>query len=189
MLPGSGSLATAQTLARSPSRWMCPTLSTRFTEPLSCGLCASIFRPFLHGSTAVIATRAPCSPVLVTLLCSPSPALEVFSKVTPSVRCSLLWLFTLPLLRPAPPRRPCVCSFFLDDGFCAGSSAAVRGFLSALTEGFRRIGLTVNLEKTEVIPACPLALSFCHADFQECSLEWHLQFQAFGCSDWVRRLV
>ena len=35
-----------------------------------------------------------------------------------------------------------VCSFFLDDGFCAGSSAAVRCFPSALTEGFRRIGLT-----------------------------------------------
>ena len=28
-----------------------------------------------------------------------------------------------------------ICSFFLDDGFCAGSAPAVRYFLSALTEG------------------------------------------------------
>ena len=63
-----------QTLTRSPSQWMCLTLSTRFTEPLSCGPCASISRPFLHGSTAVTATRAPCSPVLETL------ALGAFSK-------------------------------------------------------------------------------------------------------------
>ena len=83
MLPGSGFLATALTLTRSPSLLMCPTLSTRFTEPLSCGPCASIFRPFLHGSTAVTATRAPCSPALATLLYSPFAALGAFNKVTP----------------------------------------------------------------------------------------------------------
>ena len=61
-LLGSGSPVTAQTQARSPPRWTCPTLSTRFTEQPSFGPCASTFRPSLHGSTAVIAARAPCSP-------------------------------------------------------------------------------------------------------------------------------
>ena len=51
-------------------------------------------------------------------------------------------------------------SFFLDDGFCGGSTPAVRCFLTALTEGFRRVGLTVNMDKTEIIPACPSAQSF-----------------------------
>ena len=54
-----------------------------------------------------------------------------------------------------------ICSFFLDDGFCAGSAPAVRYFLSALTKGFRCIGLTVNLDKMEAIPTCSLAQSFC----------------------------
>ena len=72
-----------------------------------------------------------------------------------------------------------VCSF-LDDGFCARSFAAVRCFLSALTEGFRRIGLTVNLDKTEVIPACSLAQSFCRADFQGCSWNSTSNFKLFG---------
>ena len=158
----------------SPSLLMCPTLLTRFTEPLSCGPCASISRPFLHGSTAVTVTRVPCSPVLATLLYSPFAALEASSKVTPSVRFSSLWLFTRP-------------SFFLDDGFCAGSSLAVRCFLSALTEGFRRIGLTVNLDKAEVIPACSLALaeSFCPADFPGVLMEWYFSISSFGCCCWV----
>ena len=73
-----------------------------------------------------------------------------------------------------------VCSFFLDDGFCAGSSAAVRCFLSALTESFLRIGLTVNLDKTEVIPTCSLAQSFCPADFQGCSWNRTSNFKLLG---------
>ena len=73
-----------------------------------------------------------------------------------------------------------VCSFFLDDGFCTGSSAAVRCFLSALTEGFCLIGLTVNLDKMEVIPACPLAQSFCHADIQGCSWNSTSNFKLLG---------
>ena len=73
-----------------------------------------------------------------------------------------------------------VCSFFLDDGFCAGSSAVVRCFFSALTEGFRRIGLTVNLDNTEVIPARSLAQSFCPADFQECSWNSTSNFKLLG---------
>ena len=59
-----------------------------------------------------------------------------------------------------------LCSFFLDDGFCTGCAPAVRCFLAALIEGFRRIGLTVNLDKTEVIPACSSTQSFCPGDFQ-----------------------
>ena len=73
-----------------------------------------------------------------------------------------------------------VCSFFLDGGFYAGSSAAVRCFLSALTEGFRRIGLTVNLDKTEVISPCSLAQSFCPADFQGCSWNSTSNFKLLG---------
>ena len=73
-----------------------------------------------------------------------------------------------------------ICSFFLDDGFCAGSSAAVRCFLSTLTAGFRRIGLTVNLDKTEVIPACPLTQSFGHADFPGCSWNGSSNFKLLG---------
>ena len=46
-----------------------------------------------------------------------------------------------------------ICSF-LDDGLCAGTALALHSFLSALVEGFRRIGLEVNLNKTEIIPSC-----------------------------------
>ena len=70
-----------------------------------------------------------------------------------------------------------ICSFFLDDGFCAGSAPAVRCFLSALIEGFRRVGLTVNMDKTEVIPACSSTQSFGPGDFQGCS--WHSTISSF----------
>ena len=89
-----GFLVTALTPTRAPSLLMCPTLSTRFTEPLSCGPFVSISRPFLHGSTAVTSTRAPCSPVLATLLYSPFAALGASSKVE-------AWDFSVSsLLRP-----------------------------------------------------------------------------------------
>ena len=73
-----------------------------------------------------------------------------------------------------------ICSFFLDDGFCAGSARAVQCFLTALVEGFRRVGLTVNFDKTEVIPACSLAQSFCPADFQGCSWNGTSNFKLLG---------
>ena len=45
-----------------------------------------------------------------------------------------------------------LCSSFLDDGFCAFSAPAVRCFLLTLTDGFRRIGLTVNLDNPRAPP-------------------------------------
>ena len=185
-LPGSGSPVTAQTLARSPSRWTCPTLSTRFTGPPSCGPCASTFRPSLswvdccyrRESTLFTGSRRERP-------CRPFPAIGVCSKGAPSVRSSSLWRSSLPSLRPVPPQRPCIrvasisAPFFLDDGFCAGSAPAVRCFLAALIEGFRRVGLTVNLDKTEVIPACSSTQSFGPGDFQGCSWNSTSNFKLF----------
>ena len=105
-LLGNGSPATVQTQARSPSRWTCPTLSTRFTEQPSCGPCASTFRPSVRWSTEVIAAKAPCSPAPEAWPCRSSPAQGEYSKGTPSVRSSSLWLSTQPSLRPVPSRRP-----------------------------------------------------------------------------------
>ena len=87
-----------------------------------------------------------------------------------------------------------LCSFFfLDDGFCAGSAPAVSCFLIALTEGFRRIGLTVNLDKTEVIPACLSAQSFGPGDFQGCSWNGSSNFKLLGdhigSNEWCKELV
>ena len=58
----------------------------------------------------------------------------------------------------------------LDDGLKAGSAPAVRCFFSALIIGFRRISLEVDLDKTEIIPACT-SQSFGPADLQGCC--WH----------------
>ena len=86
-----------------------------------------------------------------------------------------------------------ICSFFLDDGFCAGSAPAVRCFLTALIEGFRRVGLTVNLDKTEVIPACSFAQSFCPGDFQGCSWNGTSNFKLLGApvgsNEWCEELL
>ena len=187
MLPSSGFLATAQTVTRSPSPWMCPTISTRFTEPLSCGPCASIFRPLLHGSTAVTATRAPLftgsghvalqsirsargvqqgdplGPVLFALAVHPAIAeARAATEISHPVEHRHLLLFLRRrLLRLVLPR----------------PSAA---FSPLCTEGFRRIGLTVNLDKTEVIPACSLAQAFCPADFQGCSWNGTSNFKLLG---------
>ena len=49
-----------------------------------------------------------------------------------------------------------ICSFYLDDGLCARDAPAVSIFLEALVRGLGRIGLVVNLSKTEVIPPCIL---------------------------------
>ena len=85
-----------------------------------------------------------------------------------------------------------ICSFYLDDGFCAGSAPAVRCFLSALTSGFRRIGLTVNMDKTEVIPACPSAQSFDPGDFHRCSWNGTGNFKLLGApvgsKEWCEEL-
>ena len=53
-----------------------------------------------------------------------------------------------------------ICSFYLDDGICAGDAQTVSFFLRALIRGLRRIGLVVNLAKTEVIPPCATSQSF-----------------------------
>ena len=81
-----------------------------------------------------------------------------------------------------------ICSFNLNDGFCAGSAQAVRHFLSALIRGFRRIGLEVNLDKTEVIPACSSSQSFAPGDFPGCvwveSSNFKLLGAPLGSSGW-----
>ena len=86
-----------------------------------------------------------------------------------------------------------ICSFYLDDGFCAGSAPAVRYFLSALVHGFRRIGLEVNLDKTEVIPACSSSQSFSPGDFQGCvwvgSSNFKLLGAPLGSSGWCEDLL
>ena len=46
------------------------------------------------------------------------------------------------------------------------------------------LGLTVNLERTEVIPACSLAQSFCPADFQGCSWNGTSNFKLLGALVW-----
>ena len=144
------------------------------TGLLSCGLCAFTSRLSPPGLTAVTVVIALCLPAPVTRPCRSSPVPGGCSRATPSVLSFSLWRLTLPLLRPALLLRPFlggidICSFFLDDGFCAGSAPAVRCFLSALTVGFRRVGLTVNLDKTEVIPACLSSQTFDRSDFQGCS--------------------
>ena len=101
MLLGSGFRDTAPTLTRLLSLLTFPTPSTRSIVLLSCGPSASISRPSLLGWIAATVMRVPSSLVLVMSLCSPFAARGVFSKETPSVRCSLLWLFTQPLQRPA----------------------------------------------------------------------------------------
>ena len=86
-----------------------------------------------------------------------------------------------------------ICSFFLDDGFCAGSAPAVQHFLSALVRGFRRIGLVVNLDKTEVILASPSSQSFAPGDFQGCtwigSSNFKLLGAPLGSMEWCEDLL
>ena len=97
----------------------------------------------VRGSTAVTVTRVPCSPALAMLLYSPFAALGASSKVTPRSGPSSLCLFTRPIAeaRAAPeashPGGLDVCSIFLRWIFRGRPMLP-----SALTEGFRRIGLT-----------------------------------------------
>ena len=73
-----------------------------------------------------------------------------------------------------------ICSFFFDDGFCAGSAPALRRFLSPLVRGFRLIGLEVNLGKTEVILACSSSQSFAPSDFPGCTWVGSSNFKLLG---------
>ena len=71
-------------------------------------------------------------------------------------------------------------SFFLDDGFCAGSAPALRHFLSALVRGIRLVGLEVNLETTEVIPACSSSQSSGPGGFPGCTWVGSSNFKLLG---------
>ena len=52
-----------------------------------------------------------------------------------------------------------ICSFFSRRRLLRRFRPS-RSMLTALTEGFHRVGLTVNMDKTEIVPACPSAQSF-----------------------------
>ena len=86
-----------------------------------------------------------------------------------------------------------ICAFYLDDGLCAGSAQAVGFFLSSLVAGFSRIGLVVNLSKTEVIPACPTSQTFGPGDFPGCTWNGSASFKllgaAIGTTDWCEALL
>ena len=83
---------------------------------------------------------------------------------------------------PSFPAGLDICSFYLDDGICAGDAQAVSFFLRALIRGLRRIGLVVNLAKTEVIPPCTSSQSFGPDIFPGVHLEQHCLLQAaWGC--------
>ena len=75
-----------------------------------------------------------------------------------------------------------ICSFYLDDGLCAGDAQAVSFFLKALIRGLSRIGLVVNLGKTEVIPPCTSSQSFGPDYFPGCIWNGTAMLQvARGC--------
>ena len=86
-----------------------------------------------------------------------------------------------------------ICAFYLDDGLCAGSAPAVSFFLSSLTNGLSRIGLVVNLSKTEVIPACTASQSFGPGNFPGCTWNGSASFKllgaAIGTTDWCEALL
>ena len=73
-----------------------------------------------------------------------------------------------------------ICSFYLDDGLCAGDAQAVSFFLKALIRGLSRIGLVVNLAKTEVIPPCTSSQSFGPDLFPGCIWNSSASFSYLG---------
>ena len=75
-----------------------------------------------------------------------------------------------------------ICAFYLDDGLCAGSAPAVSFFLSSLTNGLSRIGLVVNLSKTEVIPACTASQNFGPSNFPGCTWNGSASFKLLGAA-------
>ena len=78
-----------------------------------------------------------------------------------------------------------ICAFYLDDGICAGTAPAVSFFLSSLALGLGRIGLVVNLSKTEVIPACTTSQTFGPDSFTRMQLEWVRFFQTARGGHWA----
>ena len=199
-LPASGSTATVPMRARLRSLLTCPTRSTRSTGRQCCGLSVFISLRLLRGLTAVIDMTAspsftgsttaasqvissargvqqgdPHGPVLFALAIHPI-ILEARAATEACTRVGVIFAL-----------------FYFDDGFCAGSAQAVRRFLSALISGFRSIGLEVNLDKTEVIPACSSSQSFSPGDFQCCgwvgSSNFKLLGAPLGSSGWCEDLL
>ena len=86
-----------------------------------------------------------------------------------------------------------ICSFYLDDGLCAGDAMAVSFFLNALVRGLSRIGLVVNLSKTEVIPPCTSSQSFGPDSFPGCSWNSAASFKLLGAAigppEWCELLL
>ena len=108
---------------------------------------------------------------------------------------SILWAILLALFSSHSPSTLSlwsgidICSFYLDDGFCAGSAPAVRHFLSALIRGFRSVRLEVNLDKNRGHPCVLFFAVVCSWRLSGLCLGWVLQFQASGSSSGVRGLV
>ena len=75
-----------------------------------------------------------------------------------------------------------ICAFYLDDGICAGFAPAVSFFLSSLALGLGRIGLVVNLSKTEVLPACTTSQSFGPDSFPGCNWNGSASFKLLGAA-------
>ena len=103
-----------------------------------------------------------------------------------SLVLGLLALATHPVIQEArqvtevsfPGGTDC-CSFFLDDGFCDGTALAVPCFLASLVDRFRRIGLEINLDKTEVIPPWT---SLGPSDFPGCCWTVSASFKLLGAA-------
>ena len=86
-----------------------------------------------------------------------------------------------------------ICSVYLNDGLCAGDAPAVSFFLEALVRGLSRIGLVVNLSKTEVIPPCTSSQSFGPDSFPGCCWNGNASFKllvsAIGPPEWCKLLL
>ena len=86
-----------------------------------------------------------------------------------------------------------ICSFYLDDGLCAGDALAVSFFLKTLVRGLGDIGLAVNLGKTEVISPCTSSQSFGQDCFPGCSWNSTASFKllgaAIGTPEWCELLL
>ena len=161
-LPASGSTATVPMRARLHSLLTFPTRSTRFTGRQCCGLFVFISLRLLRGLTAVIVMTASSSLAPPRRLLKSFPAHGAFSRAILLARFSSHLPSTLLFWRPVLPRTPCTRVGLI---FALFTSTAG----SALIRGFRSVGLEVNLDKTEVIPACSSSQSFTPGDFQGCA--------------------
>ena len=110
----------------------------------------------------------------------PSPLCSVAPTVPPPsawgvqqgdrwVRSSLPWPFTRSFRRPAEQRRlvTWLHQLLLLLPRC-GSVRGYRSFLSSLVDGFRCIGLEVDLDKTEINPRCTSSQPFGPTNFLGC---------------------